>query len=138
MDHGHVRYFGDHAPGTLAIPGVTSGNRALLETWPFHSETARNERALAPSLLLFRAVSQIVDGQVREKGHVQFCGAAIIERLEHLVQRDPVSGRSFPNIVRDLAVVAAGEGDQIDMRWIDDRRDPTLTAAETLRHAARS
>lgn len=138
MDHGHVRYFGDHKPGTLGIPGVTPGNRSLLEAWHFHSGTARNERALAPPLLLFRAVSQIVDGHTRQKGHVQFCGAAIIERLEHVVQRDSESGRSFPNIVLDLAVVRADEGDHIDMRWIDDRRNPTLTAAETLRHAPRA
>lgn len=39
MDHGHVRYFGDHKPDTLGIPRVTVGNRALMEAWPLHSGT---------------------------------------------------------------------------------------------------
>jgi hypothetical protein len=66
---------------------------------------------------------------------VEFCGAAIIERLEHVVQRDPDSGRSFPNLALDLAVVSGDEVDGVDLRWIDDRRNPELTAQETLRHA---
>jgi len=74
----------------------------------------------------------------RQKGFVEFCGAALIERLEHVVQRDPESGRSFPNIVLDLAVVSSDSSDGIDMRWIDDRRDPSLSATEALRHAPES
>lgn len=69
------------------------------------------------------------------KGHVEFCGAAIIERLEHVVQRDPVTGRSFPNLALDLAVVSGGAIDGIDLRWIDDRRNPELSAEQALRHA---
>jgi hypothetical protein len=138
MDHGHVRYFGDHKPGTVGIPGVTVGNRALMQAWPYHSGTSREDRALAPPLLVFRAVTQKIDGQSKHKGFVEFCGVAVIERLEHVVQRDPESGRSFPNIVLDLAVMSADGGDQIDMRWIDDRRDPELAVEEALRYAPRS
>ena len=28
LDHGHVRYFGDHKPNTIGLPGATRGNRA--------------------------------------------------------------------------------------------------------------
>ena len=31
LDHGHVRYFGDHKPTTVGLPGATKGNRALLD-----------------------------------------------------------------------------------------------------------
>ncbi len=73
------------------------------------------------------------------KGHVQFCGAAIIERLEHIVQRDPETGRSFPNILLDLAVIdLAASGDALDFRWIDDRRTPLLDAELAARHAPES
>jgi hypothetical protein len=138
MDHGHVRYFGDHKPGTVGIPGVTGGNRALMRAWRYHSGTSREDRSLAPPLLLFRAVTQMIGGQSRHKGFVEFCGVAVIERLEHVVQRDTESGRSFPNFVLDLAVLSADNGDQIDMRWIDDRRDAKLTSLEALRHAPQS
>lgn len=135
LDHGHVRYFGDHKPSTLGLPGATKGNRLLLEAARLHSGTTTDERLAAPPLLLFRAITVRREGRSLVKGHVEFCGAAIIERLEHVVQRDPESGRSFPNLALDLAVVAGGDFDGIDLRWMDDRRDPSLTPAEALRHA---
>ena len=73
------------------------------------------------------------------KGQVEFCGVGLIERLEHVVQRDPKTGKSFPNIVVDLAVVdLAAEGDIVDMRWVDDRRNPSVSAEEALRHAPKA
>lgn len=138
LDHGHVRYFGDHKPSTVGLPGATIGNRLLLEAARLHAGTTREERLQAPPLLLFRAITVYRGGRAVVKGHVEFCGAAIIERLEHVVQRDPESGRSFPNLALDLAVVSGGDIDGIDVRWIDDRRDPGLTAEEALRHAPRS
>lgn len=135
LDHGHVRYFGDHKPGTVGLPGTTKGNRLLLEAARLHAGTSRQERLLAPPLLLFRSVTVHREGRAVLKGHVEFCGAAIIERLEHVVQRDPETGRSFPNLALDLAVVSGGDVDGIDLRWIDDRRDPELNAEQALRHA---
>ncbi|WP_234786853.1 restriction endonuclease [Mycolicibacterium monacense] len=138
LDHGHVRYFGDHKPSTVGLPGETKGNRLLLEAARLHAGTTREERLLAPPLFLFRAVTVHRGGRAVVKGHVEFCGAAIIERLEHVVQRDPETGRSFPNLSLDLAVVSGGEIDGVDFRWIDDRRNPSLAASETLRHAPES
>lgn len=135
LDHGHVRYFGDHKPSTVGLPGATKGNKLLLDAARLHSGTTRAERLQAPPLLLFRAITVRRGGTALVKGHVEFCGAAIIERLEHVVQRDPASGRSFPNLALDLAVISGGIVDGIDLRWIDDRRDPTLTAEEALRRA---
>lgn len=138
LDHGHVRYFGDHKPSTLGVPGATKGNKLLLDAARLHSGTTRVERMQAPPLLLFRAITVRRDGHTLVKGHVEFCGAAIIERLEHVVQRDPGSGRSFPNLALDLAVVSGGVVDGVDLRWIDDRRNPTLTDEAALRHAPES
>lgn len=139
LDHGHVRYYGDHKPTTVGLPGATTGNRALLDAWALHAATAPAERLQAPPLLIYRSVSVVRDRQILVKGHVEFCGAAIIERLEHVVQRDPGTGRSFPNLVLDLAVIdLTATGDALDMRWIDDRRDPTLDAEQAARHAPES
>ncbi|MEQ4209646.1 restriction endonuclease [Actinopolymorpha sp. B9G3] len=136
LDHGHVRYYGDHKPRTMGLPGVTAGNKALLEAVRFHAGTSAGERVLAPPLLLFRSITVRKEGRAIVKGYVEFCGAAVIEGLEHVVQRDPATGRSFPNLLLDLAVVDMSEcGDTLDLRWLDDRRDPTLTAEEAARHA---
>jgi hypothetical protein len=136
LDHGHVRYFGDHKATTLGLPGATPGNRALLEAWRFHAGTSVADRLLAPPLILFRSTTVYRDGRAVVKGHVEFLGAALIERLEYVVQRDPATRSSFPNIVLDLAVVdLATNGDRLDMRWIDDRRDATLDAETASRYA---
>ena len=135
LDHGHVRYFGDHKPTTVGLPGATPGNRALLEAVQLHAGTSKAQRLLAPPLLLFRSATVYKGHRGVVKGHVEFCGAAIIERLDFVVQRDPETGRSFPNIALDLAVVSGDEADSVDLRWIDDRRDPSLSAELALRHA---
>jgi hypothetical protein len=139
LDHGHVRYYGDHKPTTVGFPGATAGNRALLEAWALHAATSAEQRQQAPPLLVYRSATVHRDGRSHVKGHVEFCGVAVIERLEHVVQRDPDSGRSFPNLVLDLAVLdLAVTGDALDMRWIDDRRDLTLDVTQSARHAPAS
>jgi hypothetical protein len=107
-----------------------------LEAWRYHAGTAVADRLLAPPLILFRSTTIYRDGRAIVKGHVEFLGAALIERLEYVVQRDPATGSSFPNIVLDLAVVdLATSGDRLDMRWIDDRRDASLDAETACRYA---
>jgi hypothetical protein len=135
LDHGHVRYFGDHKASSVGPVGSTRGNAALAETALLHMAKTSRERELAPPLMIFRAVTEA--GAV--KGYVEFCGAAVIERVEIMVQRDPLTGASFPNYVFDLAVLsAAPESETIDWRWIDDRRNPQIPLKETLRYAPRS
>lgn len=144
LNHGHVRYFGDHKVSTLGPVGTTPGNRALLDAWRLHASGKREERLLAPPLILFRAVPIWRDGRRVDKGHVEFCGVGVLERLEHIVQRDPGPTRqgtqtaTFPNIVVDINVVTLDENDEFDFRWLDDRRDWKLTAEESLRFAPKS
>lgn len=132
LDHGHVRYFGDHKVSSTGPIRSTRGNAALADTAILHMAKDPGARVLAPPLMIFRAVTQA--GAV--KGYVEFCGPAVIERVEILVQRDPVTGISFPNYVFDLAILnTALESETIDWRWIDDRRNPHLPLKETLRYA---
>ncbi|NYI70803.1 hypothetical protein GGQ54_001363 [Naumannella cuiyingiana] len=131
LDHGHARYFGDHKASTVGPIGATQGNRALLDAWQLHGSSARADRVLAPPILLMRGVSVMRDGKRVDKGHLEFCGVAVIERLEYIVQRDPQTARTFPNLAVDLAVIKLDETtDELDFRWIDDRRDGELTAEQ--------
>lgn len=135
LDHGHVRYFGDHKVTTDLPLGQTRGNAALLEAWERHNGGSRTDRLAAPPIMLFRSVS--VGGAV--KGNVEFCGVAVLERLEHVVQRDPTTGQSFANHVFDLCILSTGRDDEaVDWRWIDDRRDSQVTLEQTLRYAPKS
>ncbi len=135
LDHGHIRYFGDHKPTTVGPVGTTPGNRALLEAWRLHSSNSTEERLQAPPLLVFAARPEYRDGRRLEKGFLDFAGVCVIERLEFVVQRDPRSGKSFPNLVVDLVVLRLDEHDEVDWRWIDDRRDADLPASNALEHA---
>lgn len=135
LDHGHIRYFGDHKVTTAGHLGSTRGNRALIEAHQLHQSTSYFERSTAPPLLAFAATPVIVGGVTRWKGFLSFMGVALIERLEHVVQRDPQSGESFPNIVVDLNIIQLGAEDSLDFRWIDDRRNVSLTAEDSLRFA---
>lgn len=137
LDHGHIRYYGDQKVTTVGLPGATVGNRALLDAWRLHASNDPLERALAAPILVYRAIPVVVEGIRKVKGHVEFCGLAVIERLEYVVQRDSVTGRSFPNVLVDLAVLSL-QNDELDLAFIDDRRDPSLSAVETLANAPAS
>jgi hypothetical protein len=135
LDHGHVRYFGDHKISSSGPVGSTVGNSGLRDAWRLHQETTSDQRLPAPPVMIFRSVTE----QGAVKGYVEFCGVAVIERLETIVQRDPKSGMSFANYVFDLAVLdASNESEQVDWRWIDDRRNPAFPLKETLRYAPKT
>ena len=139
LDHGHVRYFGDHKVDKIGPVGVTDGNRALLDAWDLHGSPKEGERLLAPPLLIFRATPVQGPKGTINKGHVEFCGVAVMERLEMIIQRDPTTSRTFPNLVVDLVVLELTDThDTVDWRWIDDRRDPALSSTATLRQAPAS
>lgn len=135
LDHGHVRYYGDHKVTTLGDVGTTKGNGQLLKEWRLHASGSREERLKAAPMLIFRAVPRFIAGRRIDKGYLEFCGAALIERLEYVVQRDPSSGLTFPNLALDLNVIRLDENDELDFRWLDARSNPTLTAEETLEYA---
>ncbi|MFG3601616.1 hypothetical protein [Micromonospora chersina] len=136
LDYGHVRYYGDHKVDTPGSPGVTAGNKALLEAGRLHTGNTVEQRLLAPPLLLFRSKTVERHGQTLVKGHVEFCGVGVIERIEPVVQQDPVTCRSFPNLAVDITIIGTFDrGDAIDMRWIDDRRNLALDALQANRHA---
>ncbi|MBD0695109.1 restriction endonuclease [Streptomyces sp. CBMA123] len=132
VDNGHVRYFGDHKPETAAQVGGTTGNAALLEAFDSHQALTPQRRAAAPPLLLFRSVPH----NGKDKGQVQFCGVALIERAERVVQWDESTQKSFTNYVFDLAVIdLTEEDDRLDWDWISARRDSDLSDAEILKLA---
>jgi len=135
LDHGHVRYFGDHKVTTPGAVGTSRGNAALLEEFEFHRGSTMARRLLATPLLLFRAVP----AEGVQKGYVEFCGLGVLERAERIVQWDDRAEMSYPNYVYDIAVLDLSAEDEVfDWRWINTRRNAGLRAEETLREAPQS
>ena len=132
LDFGHVRYFGDHKPSKSVPVGETSGNKAMLQQFALHCAGTREERLRAAPLLLFRSVR--VEG--RDKGHVEFCGVGLIERVELVTQWDATSRTSFPNYVYDILVLdLAADNEAVDWKWVDARRDPATSLEQALHYA---
>ncbi|MFD4835090.1 HNH endonuclease [Streptomyces uncialis] len=133
LETGHVRYFGDHRVDHTVPVGNTQGNKALLRAFQEHQASTPAQRALAVPLLVFKAVSR----NRTHKGYVEFCGVAVIERIEQIEQE--AEGRSYPNYCYDLAVLdLSAEGDRVDWAWIEARGDQRLSAGQALERAPRS
>lgn len=132
LDHGHVRYFGDHKSTTALPLGETRGNRALLEQLRYHRGATEADRMQATPLLVFRAVT--VDGA--HKGFLEFCGLGLLEKAELIVHWDERESRSYPNYVFDIMILdIAREDESVDWAWINSRRNPSLSDQATLRLA---
>ncbi|MEV5540070.1 restriction endonuclease [Saccharopolyspora shandongensis] len=131
LDNGHIRYFGDHKHSSAGDPGRSPGNAALLDAFDLHRAPTAGERASAPPLLVFRSVSR----NNKPKGHVEFCGVAIIERAERVVQwsGSGTDRRTFTNYVYDLALLdLTAENEGIHWEWITARRDPSVSREDAL------
>lgn len=132
LDHGHVRYFGDHKATTTVPLGQTRGNAALYRELQFHRGATKSDRIRATPLIVFRTVT--VSGA--QQGYLEFCGFGLLERAELIVQWDEREKRSYPNYVFDIAVLDLGaENEQLNWAWINARRDPTRTQDDLLRLA---
>src|SRR5262249_12434049 len=108
--------------------------RMLLEQLALHCSSDAHSRRKAVPLVLFRR--KTVDG--RQKGFPQFHGVGILRRAELVIQLDR-AGNSFSNYVFEILVFTlAPEHEIFDWKWINLRRDPDLTTAETQRAAPRA
>jgi hypothetical protein len=132
IDNGHIRYYGDNKePGQDAA--AAPGNKALLEAFERYNDG--DHRDASVPLLFYKAVSR--NGSA--KGYIQFNGFGIITGVELITQYDRKLDRTFSNYAFNFHVFSlAKDNEQFDWRWINDRRDNTLTLDETLRYAPAS
>lgn len=120
-ERGHVRYFGDMKASLGSHPLAARGNRSVLEQFPLHQGSSREERLRAAPLLFFESL--VHEG--RAKGFWRFIGAGIVERAELVTQIDP-RGRWFVNYAFDCVLVdLSPEALTLSWDWIAARRDPT-------------
>lgn len=134
VDNGWARYYGDNrTPG--ADPAAKLGNRALIAAHALHAHHDPAARARATPLLLFRRVPR----EGAAKGYAQFEGLSIITGVELVTQYSSKAGGTFANYAFELLVMTVvAEHEQVDYRWITDRRDATRPIAGTLRYAPKA
>jgi hypothetical protein len=133
-DRGAIRYYGDNKTGSR-LAELPKGNALLLSQFSFHTSPERDVRLQAAPLLFFRRV--MVDE--RTKGNVMFQGFGVVTSVSLVTQVHPKTHRAFANYVFDFAVFSmAAEGEDFDWEWINRRRDSTVSAEATLKHAPKS
>lgn len=133
LGNGRVSYFGDHRVDHTVPVGSTDGNRALLQAWESHGATTAHERIHAAPLLVFATVTR----NGTPKGHVKFCGVAVIEDVERVEQDD--KSRVFSNYRYELALLdLAEENDLVDWAWVEARGDRSISTQQALELAPKS
>jgi len=126
-----VIYYGDSKLGK-EIAAQTRGNKVLLGELALYRSGTREQRGMATPLLFFRRVNHLG----KKKGYVVFEGYGVIERAEMVVQRDFRTGKTFANYAFHCATFSlAAENELFDWAWINSRRNPSLTADQTLTDA---
>lgn len=96
-----------------------------------HTSGDASERLKSAPLLLFERVA--VEG--RSYGNLKFQGFGVIEKAELVTQYNPGIGY-FTNYVFTFAVLSlSDEDEELNWKWILDRRSPELKASETLENA---
>lgn len=125
-DGGYAIYNGDNRKS--GIPPLTArGNDLLGRTQALY--TAPALRKLAPPILLF--TQRDVGGN--RKGYREFSGYGVPVNYTLVTQSEKGSEKHFTNLVVELALFRLDhENEVFDWAWIDRRRDPRVSAADSL------
>ena len=132
-DFGRVRYYGDNKSNDTR-PEDKQGNRALLNAFRIHTSPDLETRLKSAIPIIFLERTP-VNGS--SKGYLKFHGYGVIEAVELVTQYD-VKTRDgyFSNYVFDMCVFSlTNDNEDFSWNWINARRDPNLTTAQTLQYA---
>lgn len=127
-DDGYCLYHGDNRRAGK-LPLSSRGNAKFSELQQYYKDP--DLRKYAPPILVFE---QIEHGGTR-KGYRRFCGFGVPVRQSLATQKER-SGEYFTNLVIEIALFRMEkENEHFDWRWIDQRRDGSLSADSVLRAA---
>lgn len=133
IDNGYIKYFGDNKNPGIA-PETVLGNRELLSQFDLYTSPELAKRMSATPLIFMRNIKMAG----RRKGYKEFMGFGLITAVQRISQNQK-NGAVFTNYVFECAVLSmSGENETFDWRWIDDRRNPQLNDAETVKFAPAS
>jgi hypothetical protein len=129
VDNGYIKYFGDNKK--ISDPGISPGNRIILEQFALHHAPDEQSRLQAVPFLFFRSVK--VGG--RTKGNRLFQGVGLIRTAELVTQFQKDIGY-FTNYVFEFDVLDLKNDFEIfSWEWISARRNADLTPAQCLEFA---
>lgn len=125
VDNGHIRYYGDNKiPGN--DPALAPGNKILLEAFDTYNDPRK--RMYSTPLIFYKAVTF----KKKQKGFIEFNGFGIIKSVELITQYDRKLNRTFSNYAFNFQVFSlAADKEQFDWKWINYRRDKSLSLSET-------
>lgn len=118
-DEGYVIYYGDNKDPAIRDATSVRGNRQMLETMRLQHSSLRDERLLAPPILILTTHG----GTGLGGGFRRVEGLGIILRAEVISQRHTEQPLAFQNLRFEIAVLdLKDDSDTIPMSWLNLRR----------------
>jgi len=130
QEEGRVIYNGDNKSHTITA-SATFGNKKVLEVLPLYFSKTPSDRLKAPPIFITQTI------RLRGKtGFRKFIGFGIIRDYPKLIQQfEKASDKVFSNYQFEVALISLAPDLEFDWRWIDDRRDSSLSDEIAIRHA---
>lgn len=126
---GYAIYSGDNKSSEI-VPYESRGNKMLVKALGLYRDP--RTRLAAPPVLVFK--QELVNGKT--KGYRSFQGYGILLQAFTRAQKEIEGSEYYSNLVFEILLMnMSNENESFDWRWINDRRDASLTVEDTLRHA---
>jgi hypothetical protein len=133
QEEGRVIYNGDNKSNQTKAD-KTFGNKKVLDILPLYFSNLRSDRIKAPPILITKTVKI-----GKKTGFRKFIGFGLINEPPKLIhQFEKNSDKIFANYQYEVTLFSLSEDLIFDWRWIDNRRNISLTHEESLEFAPKS
>jgi hypothetical protein len=133
QEEGRVIYNGDNYQASKTASS-TFGNKLVLSILGLYSSAQYQDRQKAPPIIITRTVN--IGGKT---GYREFIGFGLITTSPKLVQQyEKTTNKIFSNYQFEVTLLRLDDGEKFNWKWIDDRRDKSISILDSIQHAPKS
>ena len=133
QEEGRVIYNGDNYQASK-LASSTFGNKLVLSILNLYSSLRSEDRLKAPPIIITRTIN--IGGKT---GYREFVGFGLITASPKLVQQyEKRTNKVFSNFQFEVTLLKLDDGEKFNWKWIDDRRDKTISINNSLKNAPKS
>lgn len=133
QEEGRVIYNGDNYQSSKTASS-TFGNKLVLSILDLYSSAQMEDRLKAPPIIITRTIN--IKGKT---GFREFIGFGLINTSPKLVQQyEKKTKKVFSNYQFEVTLLKLDDGEKFNWKWIDDRRDKSISIIESLKNAPKS
>ena len=133
QEEGRVIYNGDNYQASKTASS-TFGNKLVLSVLDLYVSKEIDDRLKAPPIIITRTIKH-----KGKTGFREFIGFGLITASPKLVQQfEKTTNRVFSNYQFEVTLLKLYDGEKFNWKWIDDRRDKSISIINSLKHAPKS